>query len=74
MLFQAFDDEHTSPGCVFNDEGENGPNDQPPSGPEDVKHFDILEFVKSQDEAPQQLGFHDIKTENPVSESGDKIP
>ena len=49
MLFQSFDDEHTRPGCVFHEDSEPGAPDTPPPGPEDVKHFDILEFVKEQE-------------------------
>jgi len=49
MLFQAYDDEHTSPGCVFDAESETGSASDQPPGPEDVKHFDILEFVKEQE-------------------------
>ena len=73
MLFQAFDDEHTRSGCVFNTESDQGLAGHPPPGPADIKHFDILEFVTSQEVEPQHLGAHDIHnsdSDNPDETTG----
>jgi hypothetical protein len=63
QLFQALDDEKNAPECIFktSEPGEN----EPPPGPEDVKTFDILEFVKSQeDEAEKFVGETDEEKTN----------
>ncbi len=53
-LSQPLDDQNTPPGCVFASADQDG-NAAPP-GPEDVKHFDILDFVRAQENEPQPLG------------------
>jgi hypothetical protein len=50
QILQAFDEDTAGSGCVLTP-SEQASKETPP-GPEDVKHFDILEFVKSQEEEP----------------------
>jgi len=60
QILQAFDEDTAGSGCVLTPSERT--DNEPPPGPEDVKHFDVLEFVKSQeDEAPTFVGGADEK-------------